>query len=322
MKVLFTADIHIKLGQKNVPVDWAINRYNLLGDRLVELSEQVDLIIVGGDIFDRAPTTEEMEVYYDLVAKLPKPTIIYSGNHEANKKTTTFLSHLKKSTSRNNSLVTIIDTFATVHGIDFIPYNMLKQFVSGEYDYTFEGRILCTHIRGEIPPHVKPEIDLDLVAGWDVVLAGDLHSYTNSQANILYPGSPVTTSFHRSEVDTGVIIFDTESLEHTWEVLNLPQLLRKTVAAGEELVPTSYHHTIYDIEGDMAQLAGVEDNDLIDKKINTRSAASEAALILEPEMTLEMEVSEYLRYILELRDDTVESAIKELGEYNDEIYSI
>ena len=29
MQVLFTADIHIKLGQKNVPVEWAKNRLSI-----------------------------------------------------------------------------------------------------------------------------------------------------------------------------------------------------------------------------------------------------------------------------------------------------
>ena len=227
MKILFTADIHIKLNQKNVPVDWAKNRYELFIDQLRKLQSTCDLLVLGGDVFDRMPTMEELEVYYDLVASIKIPCIIYPGNHESLKKDTTFFTFLKRSTQRLNKLVTVIDDYYKLENIDFIPYNKLKEFDPK----LFSGDILFTHVRGEIPPHVKPEIDLDVFDRWQVVLAGDLHSYENSQRNILYPGSPCTTSFHRNIVSTGVIIFDTVSLKHTWEQLELPQLLRKTIKA-------------------------------------------------------------------------------------------
>ena len=34
MKVLFTADLHIKVGQKSVPREWAKNRYDILFSEL------------------------------------------------------------------------------------------------------------------------------------------------------------------------------------------------------------------------------------------------------------------------------------------------
>ena len=55
MKILFTADIHIKLGQKSVPVPWAKNRYELLVEQLVSNQKQADMFIIGGDIFDKLP---------------------------------------------------------------------------------------------------------------------------------------------------------------------------------------------------------------------------------------------------------------------------
>ncbi|NDB06927.1 MAG: hypothetical protein EBX95_14675, partial [Acidimicrobiia bacterium] len=67
MKILFTADIHIKLGQKNVPVDWARNRYNLLWKQFEELQQQADVFVIGGDVFDKLPSMDELEVYFDLV---------------------------------------------------------------------------------------------------------------------------------------------------------------------------------------------------------------------------------------------------------------
>lgn len=315
MKLLFTADIHIKLGQKNVPIEWAKNRYRELCKQLTELQKECDIFIIGGDTFDKVPTIEELELFFMFVNNCVIPTYIYSGNHEAVKKTTTFLSNLKTIVNAVNDKVHIIDDYININGIDIIPYNKLKEWEK-DPDNTFvslHNRILCTHVRGEIPPHVKAEIDLSLLDKWKVVLAGDLHSYSNSQRNILYPGSPVTTSFHRSEVSTGAIVLDTDILEHTWIELKLPQLIRKTVKVGESMPATTYHHTIYEVEGDISELSQVEDSDLLDKKVLKRE--TDTALILSSEMSLAEEVSEYLKYILQLDDKTVEEIIAELNNY-------
>jgi hypothetical protein len=42
MKVLFTADVHIKLGQKNVPIEWAKNRFNMLWSQLEAIQKKND----------------------------------------------------------------------------------------------------------------------------------------------------------------------------------------------------------------------------------------------------------------------------------------
>lgn len=309
MKITFTADIHIKLGAKNVPIEWSLNRYNLLIDEIVRISNTTDMLIIGGDIFDKMPTMQELEIYYDLVANILVPCIIYPGNHESVKKETTFLTHLKKSTNRLNKLVTIVDDYYSCDDFDIIPYNRLKEYHPSKVD--FHSNLLFTHVRGAIEPHVKPEIDLSLLDRWDLVLAGDLHSYENSQRNIIYPGSPCTTSFHRSVVDTGVVICDTDTLTHTWEKLTLPQLLRKTIKAGEPMEPTTFHHTIYEVEGSLAELGAMEDSELIGKKVTKRE--TDTALILDPKMSLQEELKEYLTYILQLSEEETEAAVHVLN---------
>lgn len=311
MKVLFTADLHIKLGQKNIPIDWARNRYDLLFKEISLYSTQVDLTIIGGDIFDKVPSMEELELYFKLVKGLYSTTIIYSGNHEALKKNTTFLTNLSEVTNSINNKVKIIDDFFTYKGIDFIPYNKLKEYHPGDID--FHSDILCTHVRGDIPPHVKAEVPLELFDRWKLVLAGDLHSHSNSQRNIVYPGSPLTTSFHRSLVDCGFILLDTETLEYEWKKIDLPQLIRKAIKAGEAMPPTDFHHTIYEVEGDMSELSGMEDTELLDKKVLKRD--SDTALILGANMSLIEEVEEYLRYILNINDSAVSAVLKEFNDH-------
>lgn len=310
MKILFTADVHIKLGQKNVPIDWSRNRFRLFCEQFSEMQHSADLVIVGGDVFDRLPTMDEVELYFDFVESFHKPTLIYPGNHEMLKKDSTFLTNLKKSTQRLNPLVSMIDEYYENVGfdLDIIPYNKLKDFE--KHGYGFKGRILCTHVRGEIPPHVKPEVDLDLFNRWDIVLAGDLHSYENSQRNILYPGSPYTTSFHRSRVDTGAILLDADSMEHTWLKFNLPQLIKRTISVDETPVPTDFDHTIYEVQGDMQELGELADSELIATKVLKRD--TDSALMLDPEMSLDQEVREYVTYILELPESTVDKVLKEM----------
>ena len=95
--ILFTADWHIKLGQKNVPVSWAINRYNLFFNEVYTLEKECNMHIIGGDLFDRLPNMEELELYFSFIRKVKIPTVIYDGNHEATRKNRTFFTQLKTS---------------------------------------------------------------------------------------------------------------------------------------------------------------------------------------------------------------------------------
>ena len=107
--ILFTADWHIKLGQKNVPMPWACSRYKMFFEAIYDLEEDVDLHIIGGDLFDRVPSMDELTLYFDFIKDIKVPTIIFDGNHEATKKNKTFFSNLKRATSDVNSLVEIVD---------------------------------------------------------------------------------------------------------------------------------------------------------------------------------------------------------------------
>ena len=125
----------------------------------------------------------------------------------------------------------------------------------------------------------------------------------------------MTTSFHRNEVKTGYLIIDTEAgsragwyaWEWTWHQFDLPQLIRKTVTSADEMVPTEWHHTIYEVEGDVSDLSGVKNSELLDKKVIKRK--TEATLILGKDMTIEEELGEYLSYILELDEKKVKKII-------------
>ena len=50
---------------------------------------------------------------------------------------------------------------------------------------------------------------------------------SNCQRNIVYPGSPMTTSFHRSEVTTGYMLIDPESWEWEWQSFRASSAIAK-----------------------------------------------------------------------------------------------
>jgi DNA repair exonuclease SbcCD nuclease subunit len=304
--ILFTADWHIKLGQKNVPIPWACTRYKLFFQQLedVVMKNNVSLHIIGGDLFDRVPSMDELTLYFDFVKNVKCWTIIFDGNHEATRKNKTFFTNLKRVTEELNPHVKVITETFYLHDWAILPYADLHKKNSIEdiddVDYLF------THVRGEIPPHVTPEVDLSRFDKFKTVFAGDLHAHENTQRNIVYPGSPMTTSFHRNIVKTGYLLID-DDWSWTWHEFDLPQLLRKTVTSTDEMVQTDFHHTIYEVEGDVSDLSGVKNSDLLDKKVIKRK--TEATLILDKEMTIEEELGEYLSYILELEEQKVKKII-------------
>ena len=313
--ILFTADWHIKLGQKNVPMAWACSRYKMFFEQIEEAVEKhgVTLHIIGGDLFDRVPSMDELTLYFDFIKNTKVETVIYDGNHEATRKHRTFFDNLIKVTSQLNPLVTVItDTYCS-RDWAILPYADLHKKNSIE---DIDTEILFTHVRGEIPPHVVPEVDLERFDKFKTVYSGDLHAHENTQRNIVYPGSPMTTSFHRNIVKTGYLIID-NNYDWTWHQFELPQLIRKTVSTEGEMVQTDYHHTIYEIEGDVSDLSNIKNSELLDKKVIKRK--TEATLVLSKEMSMEEELNEYLSYILELNEDKVKNILGVFSDYAKEV---
>jgi DNA repair exonuclease SbcCD nuclease subunit len=309
--ILFTADWHIKLGQKNVPLPWACSRYELFFQQLKELEPKIDLHIIGGDLFDRMPSMDELTLYFDFVKGVGVKTIIFDGNHEATRKNKTFFDNLIRVTNELNPLVEVITKthYGTTGTMEWaiLPYADLHKKNSIE---KIDAEHLFTHVRGEIPPHVVPEVDLTRFDKFRTVFAGDLHAHENTQRNIVYPGSPMTTSFHRNEVKTGYLLID-DNFNWTWHEFNLPQLIRKTVDDPNDMVQTEWHHTIYEIEGDVQDLAKVKNSELLDKKVVKRE--TEATLDLE-NLTMEEELVKYLTEILKI--EKTDNIVRVFNDYS------
>jgi DNA repair exonuclease SbcCD nuclease subunit len=306
MKVLFTADLHIRIGQRNIPRKWALKQYEIMFNEIDRIFEEqgCGLEVHGGDIFDKVPTMEELSVYIGyLWRNKHRNRVIYDGNHEATRKGDTFLKYLQPMIPNMTSLCNGIGNYCNY--FDILPYTDLHKLKDMRGDHN----ILVTHVRGEILPHVKPEVDLSLFEKWDIVFAGDLHAHSNSQRNIVYPGSPRTVTFHRNVVDLGVITFDTDNpKDYIWHKIEVPQLVRKTVSNPEEMVKTDFHHTIYELTGNVLDLAKIDkDSELLDKKIVQNEEPPSLDLT---NMTIEEELEKYLTEITKLSRPEVEEVME------------
>jgi DNA repair exonuclease SbcCD nuclease subunit len=312
--ILFTADWHIKLGQKNVPVAWACSRYQMFFEQVQEAvdNHEVNLHIIGGDLFDRVPSMDELTLYFDFVKRTKVRTIIYDGNHEATRKNKTFFDNLKRVTNELNPLVKVITETYYEDDWAILPYADLHKKKSIEM---IDADYLFTHVRGEIPPHVMPEVELERFDKFKEVYAGDLHAHENTQRNIVYPGSPMTTSFHRNIVKTGYLIID-DNWDWTWYEFDLPQLIRKTIEDPADMEQTDFHHTIYEVTGDVQDLAKVKNSDLLDKKVVRREV--DARLDLSGDLTMSEELIKYLQEILSLDDEKVRQIIGVFNDYSSE----
>lgn len=314
MKILHTADWHVKLGQKHVPKFWQVSRFKMMVKEInkAALDNNCDLIIIGGDVFDAFdPSAEEIELYYSLVSMLQVKTLIHSGNHEMITKTKSVLAHVAEETNRGNPLVEVIGSVRS-QDFDIVNYSELhkKNWLPSI------SKLCFTHVRGAIPPHVTPEIDLAKFDVYDLVIAGDLHSYQNTQATesgtpIVYPGSPLTSTFHRERTKNtnGFIIVDTDTLGYTWyELGHLPQLIRKTISATDEMVEDDYDRVIYEVEGDLDELRKVKDSDLLDKKLS-KNVGKPAVIDLSKDIGLCAELDLYYSKVKKLDVRTTERLI-------------
>ena len=97
----------------------------------------------------------------------------------------------------------------------------------------------------------------------------------------------------------------------------MPQLIRKTIKPGDAMIATEYHHTIYEVEGTLDELGDLADSELLDKKVTKRT--NDVALILNPEMTMTQEIQEYLEFILELPQTTIDNVLKVFHDYENRI---
>lgn len=247
MKFLHTADLHIgkRLFESSLIED---QKYIL--SQIVDIAcrEQVDAVLIAGDVYDRAvPSTEAVGLLDDFLTRLQVaelPVIMISGNHDSPERVSFADAILEKQDlyiagSYQEPLKTV--TLKDAHGpVTFVCMPFVKPAVVGcadsagavEHMLSHLNRtgepnqryVLLTHYfvtgeRGETPRLSDSETDVNvggldnvssgLFAGFNYVALGHIHRPQQiGGGSVYYSGSPLKYSFSEARGDKSVNIVE------------------------------------------------------------------------------------------------------------------
>lgn len=234
MKFLHTADLHIgkKIFERSMIED---QKHILMQIEEIAVREQVDAVLIAGDLYDRAvPSTEAVQLLDAFLTDLQEkeiPVIIISGNHDSPERVSFADAILDKqgvyiagNYTRPLKTVVLEDEFGPVH---FVCMPFVKPAVVGasdsagaveqmlsEYPMTMslhQRYVLLTHYfvtgdHGEVPELSDSETDIN-VGGLDNVPAsffsnfcyvalGHIHRPQHiGSGQVYYAGAPLKYSF-------------------------------------------------------------------------------------------------------------------------------
>jgi len=88
----------------------------------------------------------------------------------------------------------------------------------------------------------------------------------------------------------------------------VPQLIRKTVSNPDDMIRTEFNHTIYELTGNVLDLAKIDkDSELLDKKIIQNEQPASLDLT---NLTMEEELEKYLTEITNLSKPEVQEVLE------------
>ncbi len=229
MKFLHTGDLHI--GK-------TVNEFSMIEDQIyilnqiinIAVEEEVDAVIIAGDVYDRpVPSTEAVTLLDDFLTNLLQeniPVIMISGNHDSGERVAFADRILEKQGlyiaggyQGELKRVELCDEWGRVN---FICMPFVKPAVAGAEDMlaktmidTSERNVLITHYfvtgeNGQAPEISDSEstvnvggllnISSSLFSGYDYVALGHIHKRQKIGGNqVWYAGAPLKYSF--SEVN-------------------------------------------------------------------------------------------------------------------------
>ncbi len=257
MRILHTSDLHLGFYLNGISYNTV---QDLLKDEILRIAteQNVDVIVIAGDVFDRAVTQEESVAVYDRLIttlSLHYPLCIIAGNHDSAVRLGVLegvlsgtgvqisgrLSHTVRSALYGDTRVHMLPYF-TVDEVRYLyddlsidSYNgAMKRVVEGIKDGFIAGErnILVTHcyvsnsVVSESDGAVRvmgnsQQVEASIFSGFDYVAAGHLHRAQRIGENVYYSGSPLPYAFSESGVKT-VNIYDSDTGKVTKHTINTP----------------------------------------------------------------------------------------------------
>jgi len=222
MIIDFITDIHFSLAKNP---EWETSRFLQLFKHLQQTDSEI--IILGGDIFNKKPSIQELKVFYEALASTNKRTIIIDGNHEAITLDSYVYDFIPKVNFEyaKNEVLSFFDDTVHLHLVGHSGIGNLPTKPLAGKNYLF------SHLRCNIPPHIQEEVPVETIASaYDFVYLGDIHSACYSPyENVIYSGQPYTTKFVRKETNGHLqLTLTPEGITHEHIELDLPCKIKYT----------------------------------------------------------------------------------------------
>ena len=304
MKILFVSDIHINLSKN---IEWEKNRVSRLFDILSK--ESYDRIVLGGDTFDVAsPSLEELSLFYQNISKLDKPIVI-GGNHENVKSKLTTFDYIPELgfTYKATDVLDCGDTdiylcsHSHMHTLKYVR-KVLKD----------KKNVLFTHIRCNVPPHIKEEYDVrSLSNAFDLVISGDIHQPYSPYDNVLYPGQPYSVRYN-PEVKHQYFILDTDTLEVERKELRLPTKIKVTLPINDLTKYPFKKDNLYKVKvrgtiEEIHNLPTLSSNIVYEKAVVTDSSIEVGTALIDNKVDIVTTLLDTTQAMYSLSDEVVES---------------
>ncbi len=239
-RIAFLSDFH--LGYPRFKED----AYKQAKEAIKKANELADLIIVGGDIFDRAnPTLETLREGFEIFNAVDKPCIITHGNHERRAKgfanAVELLSKLKHVYYLHGETAIINDKISiTVLGS--VPEDLamvgIKQVVKREKENIRATSFLVIHqsiAEFCLDPNSSLTVDALLSLPFTFVVCGHLHrNGQECNGRIIFPGSTVVTQLKKEEESArGFFIYDVEENKMSFVEISSRPFFIRTIELNE-----------------------------------------------------------------------------------------
>lgn len=255
LKFLHTADIHLGAvpdqdrpwGKARAQAIWSAFR------RIIDIAgrEQVDLLLIAGDLFHRTPLTRECREANALFARIPDTrVVIIAGNHDCIRDTSPYVTspwaeNVTILAEESMTSVRFPELNVTVHGLSYHRpeireplYDNLTCPRDGGY------HILLAH--GGDETHIPIRMSRLAAAGFDYVALGHIHQpKLYSKAAMAYCGSP--EPMDRTDIgDRGYILgdLDEKGCRYRWIPCSTAEYVPVSMEVNENTTNTQIFDTL------------------------------------------------------------------------------
>lgn len=272
MKILHSADWHLGM---------ELNRVSLLDAQKdflrqlkeIVIEEEVDVILVAGDVYDTSLATREAIELYDsamhmLCMELKKQVVIIAGNHDSAARLSSCSSLLAPMGLHiygkiEEKVVPLHIEDAWIYPLPFFHPQTIRRVYGKEVTDEQEAFALICE---ELSPYLKQEgchilmahafvadaevsesdrfaqvggsslLSASLFSDFDYVALGHLHRPQKIGSNIYYSGSPLPYSFSEAAYEKKVMLFDTKTKECRQRNITPLHPLRTISGSFDEIV--------------------------------------------------------------------------------------